>query len=101
MTMGGNSVQAERLVSIVERIERMLEERKAINIDISEIYSEAKGAGYDTKIIRQAIKRRAMDVADRQEQDALLEVYERALGQLRDTPLGAATMERVSAASPS
>lgn len=94
-SQGHNSIVGERLRSITERIERCLEQRDEISGDIREIYAEAKGAGYDTKVLRQAIRRRRMDPADRQEQDALLEVYEQALGQLRDTPLGQAAVEKV------
>ena len=95
MTMGSNSVNAVRLQSITERIERCEEQKAEIAGDIKELYSEAKSAGYDTKVLRKAIARRRMDAADREEQDALLEVYERALGPYRDTPLGAAAMARV------
>lgn len=92
--IGHNSgtVVGERLRSITERIERMLEQRDEINGDIRELYAEAKSAGYDTRVLRVAIRRRRMDAADRQEQDALLEVYENALGQLAQTPLGEAAL---------
>jgi uncharacterized protein (UPF0335 family) len=71
---------AERLKNYVQRIERLTEERDAISEDIKEIYVEVKSAGFDTKILRQVIRRRKMDAADRQEQDALLEMYEKHLG---------------------
>ena len=73
-------VAADRLKSFIERIERLEEERTALGADIREIYAEAKGTGFDTKIMRQVIKLRKMDNADRQEQEHLLELYKRALG---------------------
>ena len=72
-------VAADRLKSFIERIERLEEERTALGADIREIYAEAKGTGFDTKIMRQVIKLRKMDHADRQEQEHLLELYKRAL----------------------
>lgn len=73
-------VAADRLRSFVERIERLEEERTALGADIREVYAEAKGVGFDTKIMRQVIKLRKMDQSDRQEQEHLLELYKRALG---------------------
>lgn len=73
-------VNAERLKSLVERIERLEEERKAIGSDVKDVYAEAKGVGYDVKTMRQIVKERAQDTADRDEQEALLEVYRHALG---------------------
>ena len=76
--VGGIAV--ERLRSFIERIERLEEERTALGADIREVYAEAKGTGFDTKVMRQVIKLRKMDVSDRQEQDHLLDLYKRALG---------------------
>ena len=73
-------VAADRLKSFIERIERLEEERTALGADIREIFAEAKGTGFDTKIMRQVIKLRKMDQADRQEQEHLLDLYKRALG---------------------
>ena len=73
-------VAVERLRSFIERIERLEEERAALGADIREVYAEAKGTGFDTKVMRQVIKLRKMDASDRQEQDHLLELYKRALG---------------------
>lgn len=73
-------IAADQLKSFVERIERLEEEKTGIQGDIKEVYAEAKGTGYDTKIIRQAIRLRKMEKADRQEQKALLELYLEALG---------------------
>ena len=70
----------DQLRAFVERIERMEEEKKAIADDIREIYAEAKGNGFDTKLLRMVIKRRKMDRAERVEQDAMLELYEGVFG---------------------
>jgi len=98
MTMGHNSSvnadTAKRLLSIIERIERLEEERKALGEDVKDIYREAKSAGFDAPTIRLIIKHRAEDEAKRAEREALLETYLAALGQLADTPLGKAATER-------
>lgn len=73
-------VAADRLKSFVERIERLEEERTALGADLREVYAEAKGTGFDTKIMRQIVKLRKMDSADRQESDHLIDLYKRALG---------------------
>lgn len=73
-------VATERLKSFVERIERLEEERAALASDIRDVYSEAKGAGFDVKVMRQVIRLRKLDRAEREEQEALLETYRRALG---------------------
>ncbi len=72
-------IAADRLRSFVERIEKLEEERAAIATDIREVYSEAKGTGFDVKTMRQVIKLRKLEPADRQEQEALLDIYARAL----------------------
>ena len=72
-------VAGERLRSFVERIERLEEEKVALSADISEVYAEAKGAGFDIKVMRQLIRLRKMDKDDRSEMEAILDVYERAL----------------------
>ncbi len=77
---GKGTIQAERLKSLIERIERLEEERSALTADIREVYAEAKSAGYDTKVMRQIVRLRKMDTADRQEQQALLDVYMQAVG---------------------
>jgi len=69
-----------RLTSLIERIERLEEEKKGIQSDIRDIYAEAKSVGFDTKIMREIIKLRKMNAADRDEQDYILEAYRRALG---------------------
>jgi uncharacterized protein (UPF0335 family) len=75
-------IAAERLRQIVARIEKLEEEKKALADDIKEVYAEAKGAGFDTKIIRQIVRLRKVEQADRQEQEALLDLYMQALGMI-------------------
>ena len=72
-------VAADRLRSFIERIERLEEEKAALAADIKEIYSEAKGNGFDTKVIRMIVRLRKMDQSDRQEQEQILDLYKRAL----------------------
>jgi len=73
-------VAAEHLQQIVMRIERLEEEKAALANDIKEVFAEAKGAGFDTKILRQVLRLRKLDKADLQEQEALLDLYMQALG---------------------
>ncbi len=73
-------VAADQLRSIIERIERLEEEKQAIADDIKEVYAEAKANGFDTKTLRAVIRIRKQDSAERQEQEALLDLYLRALG---------------------
>lgn len=73
-------VAADRLRSIVERIERLEEERKAIGGDIKDIFAEAKSAGFDVKVLRQLIAIRKREPAEVEEQETLLDVYRHALG---------------------
>lgn len=75
-------IAADQLKSFIERIERLEEERKSLATDIKEVFAEAKGTGFDPKIMRQIIKIRRMDKDDLDEQEALLDVYMRALGML-------------------
>ena len=72
-------IAADRLRTFVERIERLEEEKAAITADIREVYAEAKGTGFNAKILRQIVRLRGLDQADRREQEALLELYKRAL----------------------
>ncbi|HSS86762.1 MAG TPA: DUF2312 domain-containing protein [Reyranella sp.] len=74
------AISADRLKSFVERIEKLEEERKAIGGDIKDVYSEAKGVGYDVKTMRKIVSLRSMDAADRAEQETLLDTYKHALG---------------------
>ena len=73
-------IAADRLRSLVERIERLEEERKALANDIKDIYSEAKSAGFDVKVLRQLIRIRKQELAEVEEQETLLDLYRRALG---------------------
>jgi uncharacterized protein (UPF0335 family) len=80
--MSVESVAQDQLRAFIERIERMEEEKAAIAADIKEIYAEAKGNGFDTKILRQIIRIRKQDANERLEQEALLELYMAALGMV-------------------
>ena len=71
---------ADRLRSLVERIERLEEERKSLASDVKDIYAEAKSAGYDVKVMRQLIRIRAQNPDDVTEAEALLDTYRHALG---------------------
>ena len=75
-------IAGDRLKSFIERIERLEEEKKTLANDIKEVYAEAKGTGFDTKIIRQLIRLRKMDKDDLDEQETLIEIYKRAIGML-------------------
>ena len=73
-------IAADRLRSLVDRIERIEEERKALGNDIKDIYAEAKSAGFDVKVLRQLIRMRKQEAAEIEEQETLLDLYRRALG---------------------
>jgi len=70
----------DRLRSFIERVERLEEERATLSADIREVYAEAKGEGFDSKIMRQVVRLRKMDKADFQELEAVLDLYLNALG---------------------
>ena len=89
-------IEAERLRSLVERIERLETEKKTLSDDIKDIYQEAKSAGYDVKVMRQLIRIRAQEPAAVEEAETLLDVYRKALGMLATTPLGEAAIRRVA-----
>ena len=72
-------IAVDRLRSLIERIERLEEEKAAIASDIRDIFAEAKSAGFDVKIMKTVIKLRKMNAADRDEQELLLETYRKAL----------------------
>ena len=74
------TLAADRLRTFIERIERLEEEKSALTADIREVYSEAKGTGFDVKVLRKVIVLRAMDPSDRAEQEAILDTYMHALG---------------------
>ncbi len=73
-------IATERLRSSIERIERLEEEKAALAADIREIYSEAKGNGFDARTMRRIVSLRKLDQSERNEQEALLDLYRRALG---------------------
>ena len=78
--MAEDGVAQDQLRAFIERIERMEEEKAAIAADIKEIYAEAKGNGFDTKVIRQIVRIRKQDANERMEYEAILELYLSALG---------------------
>ncbi|TPN57154.1 DUF2312 domain-containing protein [Mesorhizobium sp. B1-1-7] len=82
ITDTSQTVAAGQLRAIIERIERLNEEAKAIGEDKKEIFSEARGSGFDTKAIKSLIRLRAMDPAQREEEEGILDLYKAALGML-------------------
>jgi uncharacterized protein (UPF0335 family) len=72
----------DQLKSIIERIERLEEEKKAISDDIRDVYAESKGNGYDVKALRMIVRMRKQDPNERQEQETILETYMQALGMI-------------------
>ena len=79
-TVSPDSVAQDQIKAFIERIERLEEERKAIAGDIGEVYAEAKGNGFNTKVLKLVVRKRAMSRAERLEQEAILELYMSALG---------------------
>lgn len=98
---GHNGVSGDHLRSLIERVERLETEKRAVADDIKDIYAEAKGNGFDAKIIRKIVAMRRMDRDKREEEQAILDVYMNALGMLADTPLGEAALRRFSDKMPS
>jgi uncharacterized protein (UPF0335 family) len=88
MTQTGGAVAQDRLRAFIERIERLEEEKAALMADIREVYAEAKGTGFDPKIMRRVVRLRKMDETDRREEDLVLDTYLHALGML-DQPMAA------------
>jgi len=78
--LGGNA--QTQLKSILERIERLEEDKAAVMADLKEVFAEAKGNGFDVKIIRKVVRIRKMDRAKRQEEDALIDLYLSAIGEI-------------------
>lgn len=74
-------IAGDQLKSIVERIERLEEEKKTIADDIKEVYAEAKGNGYDVKVLRKVIAIRKRDANERAEEEAILDLYLQAVGE--------------------
>jgi uncharacterized protein (UPF0335 family) len=92
-SIGDNS--AARLLSLVERFERLDEEVKNLRSDQADILKEAAGAGFDKKVLRKIIAERRMSAEERETMEALLDTYRAALGMIADMPLGAAALGRV------
>ena len=85
-----------QISSIVQRIERLEDEKSQIAEDIKEVYKEAKGNGFDPKIIKKVVSLRKMDASKRLEEQQLIATYMDALGMLADTPLGRAAIKSVT-----
>lgn len=81
-TVSVDAVAQDQIRAFVERIERMEEEKASVAADIKEIFAEAKGNGFDTKALRRVIKLRKMDQGEREQQDALVDLYMVALGMI-------------------
>jgi len=81
--MAKSGFAKDHLKSFVERVERLEEEKAALAADIREVYAEAKGQGFDTKIMRKVVSLRKLDKSERQEQEAIMDLYLSALG-MRD-----------------
>ncbi len=106
--MAAGGIAGERLRSLVERIERLEDEKAALAADVREVFAEAKADGYDVKVMRQVIKLRKMDHADRAEQEEVLALYKHALGmedaavtpEVAPAPEAPSTPEESAAATP-
>ncbi len=81
-SIGHNSVAADQLRSLIERVERLEVEKKDLASDIRDIYAEAKGKGFDTKAMRTIVRLRKQDREDREAEAAVLETYLHALGMI-------------------
>lgn len=92
--MASNSIDGGALRSYIERIERLEEEKRASAEDIKDVYAEAKGSGYDVKVMRRIVSMRRQDHNKRREEEEILDLYMSALGMLGDTPLGQAAVRR-------
>ena len=82
--VGASTIAQDQLHAFIQRIERLEEEKAAIAADIKEIYLEAKGTGFDVKIMRKVVSLRKKETAERQEEQALLDLYLHALGMALD-----------------
>lgn len=83
-TSNSGTVAANHLRSFVERIERLEEDKRAIQTDLKEVYSEAKGAGYDTKVLRKIVSERRQDAETVAEFESILDLYRHALGMVSE-----------------
>ena len=77
---GYGGISAEQLQNYIQRIEKLEEEKAALQSDIKEVYNEAKANGFDTKVMRQVIRLRKKDHEDRQQEESMLDLYKNALG---------------------
>lgn len=89
-----------RLLSFIERIERLEEEKKSIADDIKDVKAEAKGVGFDVATINEIIKQRKLSPDQRAEKEALLDLYKASIGMLDGTPLGEAAIKKLSGDKP-
>ena len=99
-TVGDNSthvIAKDELKSLVDRLERLNEEKQAIVDDFKDVMTEARSRGYDTKALRTILRMRKQDADERREREALIEIYAEALGMLASLPLGKAAIERATA----
>jgi uncharacterized protein (UPF0335 family) len=94
---GHNSLDKDRLRSLVERVENLEQEKAELTSDIRDVYREAKGQGFDVRAIRTIIKLRKQDQTERREREDLVAEYMAALGDYASTPLGASAVARASA----
>ena len=79
--MSTNSIEAGHLMAFIERIERLEEDKKTVSDEIKDVYAEAKGTGYDIKIVRKIVSIRKQDQDHRREEQEILELYLKALGR--------------------
>jgi uncharacterized protein (UPF0335 family) len=86
-------IAGAQLKSFIERIERLEDEKRALGEDVKEVYAEAKGSGFEPKIMRQIIKIRRMDKEEHDEQETLLDLYKRALSMVPESGLRAEAAE--------
>lgn len=80
--IGHNQFNRDQLKSVIERVERLEEEKKTISDDIRDVYAEAKGNGYDVKALRKIVRMRKIEASKREEEEAILETYLAALGMI-------------------
>lgn len=80
ITETSQTIAAGQLKAFIERIERLAEEKQTIADDIKDVYAEMKGTGFDTKAVKEIIKQRKKDANERQEEEAILDLYKAALG---------------------
>ena len=80
--MSTNMIDSGHLKAFIERIERLEEDKAAVMADIKEVFAEAKGEGYDVKVLRKVVRIRKQDKAKRQEEEAILDLYLSAVGEI-------------------